>query len=70
MLKRAETRGEGLVDDGDGRMFGFKVASLAVGEDDAVKSAMFLGPGQMKTVLHHHLDEFLFIRLYHYLIVT
>merc|ERR1711892_730852 len=43
ILKRAETRTEEQNDDGDDLMAGFKVASLAVDEDDAVDSAKIDG---------------------------
>lgn len=43
ILKRAETRTHEEGDDGDDLMSGFKVASLAVDEDDAVKSAKMEG---------------------------
>merc|ERR1712002_166752 len=48
ILKRAETRTEEPTDDGDGLMSGFKVASLAVDEDDAVESAKIDGGGIQK----------------------
>ena len=48
ILKRAETRTQEDGDEGDGLMSGFKVASLAVDEDDAVKSAKIDGGGIQK----------------------
>ena len=39
ILKRAETRTEEPVDDNDGLLAAFKVASFAVDEDEAVESA-------------------------------
>ncbi len=39
ILKRAETRTEEQVDEGDGLLAAFKVASFAVDEDEAVQSA-------------------------------
>ena len=58
ILMHAETRTEEPTDDGDGPMSGFKVASLAVDEDDAFESAKIDGEVRYgKTLLSKKQNE-------------